>query len=78
MSSGDLHLSMAAASGWLRRSCPVRLAYLAKAISKRVSKVDNGEDVFKVDDMVQSEGGWTLCMDGRQRGKGDSWVSPCQ
>ena len=54
----------------------MRLAYLAKAMSKRVSKVDNGGDVFKVDDMVQWEGGWALCMDGRQRGKGEGWVSP--
>ena len=57
MSSGDLHLLMAAARGWLRRSCPVRLAYLSKAMSKRVSKVDSGEDVFEADDMVQWEKG---------------------
>jgi len=31
--------------------------YLAKAISKRVSKVDDNEDVFEADDMVQWEGG---------------------
>jgi len=72
MSSGDLHLSMSAASGWLQRSCPVRLVYLAKAISKRVSKVDDNEDVFEVDDMVQWEGGWTLWVETGRQGRGDS------
>ena len=45
----------------------MRFAYLSKAVLKRVSKVDSGEDVFEADDMVQ-EGGWTLCVDGRQGG----------
>jgi len=76
MSSGDLHSSMAAASGWLRRSCPVRLAYLAKALSKRVSKVHSEEDVFAADDMVQWEGEWTLWVEARRRGRGDSRACP--
>lgn len=57
--SGDSHLSIAAANGWSRRSCPVRLVYLAKAVSKRVLKSDSGEDVFEADDIVKWEGGWT-------------------
>ena len=42
----------------------MRLAYLAKAVSKRVVKLDSGEDVFEADDMVKWEGGWTLCVEG--------------
>ena len=33
----------------------MRFAYFAKAVSKRVSKLDTGEDVFEADDMVQLE-----------------------
>jgi len=55
----------------------VRLAYLAKAASKRVSNLDSGEDVFEVDDMVKWEGGLTSCVwKGRRRGKGKVDVSP--
>jgi len=68
MSSGDPHPSMSAASGWLRRSCPVCFAYLTKAISKRVWKLDDSEDVFGADDMVQWEGGWTLWVEARRHG----------
>ena len=50
----------------------MRLKYLAKAISKRVSKVDGNEDVFEVDDMVQWEGSWTLWVEARRRERGDS------
>jgi len=49
----------------------VRLVYLAKAMSKRVSKVDDNEDVFEADDMVQWEGGWALRVEARRRGRGD-------
>jgi len=54
----------------------VHLVYLSKAISKRVSKVDDNEDVFEADDMVQWEGGWTLQVEARRRGRGDSQVCP--
>ena len=74
--SGDLHLSMVAASGWLRRSCPVHLAYLAKAMSKRVSKLDSEEDVVEADDMVQWEGVGGCGGKQRRRGRGDSRVCP--
>lgn len=54
----------------------MRLAYLAKAVSKRVVKLDCGEGVFEDDDMVQWEGGYTLCVEGRRRGREDSRVCP--
>jgi len=46
----------------------VRLAYLTKAISKRVWKLDGIEDVFEGDDIVQWEGGWTLWVEARRQG----------
>jgi hypothetical protein len=55
ISSDDWHLSMAAARGWLRRSLPVLLVYMAKAASKRASKLDRVGivfDVFEAEDMV--------------------------
>ena len=44
---------------------PVRLAYLAKAVSKRVLKSDCGEGIFEANDMVKWEGCWTfkLCVE---------------
>jgi len=50
--------------------------YLAKAMSKRVSKLDANEDVFEADDMVQWEGGWTLRVEARRQGRGVSQVCP--
>ena len=48
--SGDSHLSIAAARGWLRRSCPVRLVYWAKAASKMALRLDGAE--VETDDIV--------------------------
>ena len=72
--SGDSHPWMAVASGWLQRSCPVRLAYLAKAMSKRVLKLDCGEGVYEASDMVKWEG-FGRCM-WKEENKGDSRVRP--
>ena len=57
----------------------MRLAYMAKAVSKRALKLDCGEDVFEADDMVKCEGGSMLFVEGRRQGKGDSHgrVCPC-
>jgi len=46
----------------------VRLANLSKAMSKRVWKLDSGEDVFEADDMMKWEGDWTLWVEARKRG----------
>ena len=42
----------------------MRLAYFSKAVLKRVSKVDSGEDVFEASGMVKWDGGRTLCAEG--------------
>lgn len=54
--SGDSHLLIAAASGCLRRSCPVRLAYWDKAASNMALKLDGAE--VEADDIVLRERPW--------------------
>ena len=48
----------------------MRLAYLAKAMSKRVWKLDSGEDVIEAEDMMELEGGWTLWVEARRAREG--------
>jgi len=45
-------------------------------MSKRVWKLDSGEDVFEADDMMKWEGGWTLWVEARRQRRGDSRVCP--
>ena len=47
----------------------MRLAYLTKAMSKRVWKLDDIEDVFEANDMIQWERGWTLWREARGHGR---------
>ena len=54
----------------------MRSVYLSNAVLKRVLKVDSGENIFEADNTVKWEGGWTLWVEARRKGRGESQACP--
>ena len=54
----------------------MRPVYLSNGVLRSVSKVDSGENIFEADDTVKWEGDWTLWVEARRQGRGDSRVCP--
>ena len=50
----------------------MRLVYLSNGVLRSVLKVDSGENIFEADDTVKWEGDWTLWVEARRQGRGDS------